>query len=646
MKRVIAISITIIMIFTLSSCTKPKDSITSGTVERYNASQSGTSNSENINQNDTSVTENEQTNSIPQEITEIPESYYSPAEHAGTLLELQYDTYESFSYAEHSQLLTKRAIVYLPYGYNENTHYDIFYLMHGGWSNETTTLGTPKNPSKLKNVVDNAIANGEFEPIIIVCPTYNNTSADDSADFSLALRLNINYHNELLNDLIPAVESKYNTYAASTSKEDLIASRDHRGFGGFSMGSVATWRTFEYCLDYFRYFLPMSCGTSLDDENIFEAAKDRDPRDYFVWVMTGTDDFAYSYDDNRVNKMRSCSYFKESDNEMDGNFAYKVKKGYDHGGIASMEYTYNGLRFFWNKKDTDTDTSTDYTANTKVADVINNSVFDNYGRLIFPVDTDYWSGDTLKDLRLTWYNYIDPNETVEIVNYFKSHAEAGDTIFYDIYTDEDKAADPEKADTGLFFFKGNSNAKFAICNAGGGFAYVGAIHDSFPHALELSKKGYNAFALIYRPGWKTACEDLARAISFIFAHADELELDTDCYSLWGGSAGGRMTAYLGTYGPAYFGGDDLPRPGTCVIQYTSHSEYSKNDPPTYSCVGTKDGIASWRTMKARLKSMSDLGIPTEFHTYKGLPHGFGLGTGTVAEGWFDDAVAFWKQQMR
>lgn len=50
----------------------------------------------------------------------------------------------------------------------------------------------------------------------------------------------------------------------------------------------------------------------------------------------------------------------------------------------------------------------------------------------------------------------------------------------------------------------------------GGFAYVGAMHDGFPHALELSQKGYNACALIYRPGIRTTCEDPARAVSFIF----------------------------------------------------------------------------------------------------------------------------------
>lgn len=286
-----------------------------------------------------------------------------------------------------------------------------------------------------------------------------------------------------------------------------------------------------------------------------------------------------------------------------------------------------------------------YTADTKIADVMSDEIFGNYGRLIFPADSGYYSGETLGELQLTWYNNIDAGKTVEIANYMRNHAEAGETIFYDIYTEEEKAADPEKEDTGLFFFKGNPGEKFAVCNAGGGFAYVGAMHDSFPHALELSKKGYNAFALIYRPGAQTACEDLARAISFIFAHAGELEVDTDCYSLWGGSAGARMAAWLGSYGPAEFGGDSLPQAGAVMMQYTGHTDYTENDPPTYVCVGENDWIADWQTMKGRLDRLSALGIDTEFHSYPGLGHGFGLGTGTLAEGWFEDAVAFWERQM-
>lgn len=41
--------------------------------------------------------------------------------------------------------------------------------------------------------------------------------------------------------------------------------------------------------------------------------------------------------------------------------------------------------------------------------------------------------------------------------------------------------------------------------------------------------------------------------------------------------------------------------------------------------------------------MEELGIDTEFHLYPGLRHGFGLGVGTEAEGWIDDAVRFWDR---
>ena len=50
-------------------------------------------------------------------------------------------------------------------------------------------------------------------------------------------------------------------------------------------------------------------------------------------------------------------------------------------------------------------------------------------------------------------------------------------------------------------------------------------------------------------------------------------------------------------------------------------------------------------MQARLDAMSALGIDTEFHVYEGLGHGFGLGAGTTAAGWINDAIAFWEKQM-
>ena len=282
---------------------------------------------------------------------------------------------------------------------------------------------------------------------------------------------------------------------------------------------------------------------------------------------------------------------------------------------------------------------------TKIEEVINDPAFGEYGRLIFPVNAGYMSGDTLGNLGLAWYSDIRPEKTVEIVNYMKSQVSSGEKIFYDIYSEEDKEEDPAKKDTGLFFFKGRPGGKFAVVNAGGGFAYVGAMHDSFPHALELSKKGYNAFALIYRPGAQTACEDLARAIAFIYEHADELEVDTSDYSLWGGSAGARMAAWLGTYGTENFGEKEYPRPAAVIVNYTGLSEVTGYEPPTYSAVGTNDGIASWRTMQNRINGIKANGTDAEIEVFDGLSHGFGLGTGTNAEGWFERAVLFWERNM-
>ena len=235
--------------------------------------------------------------------------------------------------------------------------------------------------------------------------------------------------------------------------------------------------------------------------------------------------------------------------------------------------------------------------------------------------------------------------TVDIVNDARRRAAAGKTVFIDIYSEEEKAADPWKRDTGLLFFPGDPDAPTAIVNAGGGFAYVGAMHDSFPHCMELAQRGYNAFALIYRPGSQTACEDLARAIAYLHEHAGELGVSMDGYSLWGGSAGARMSAWLGAYGTESFGEKPCPRPAMCVVNYTGLSEVTGDEPPTYSAVGTNDYIADWRTMQRRIERIRANGTPAQIEIFSGLGHGFGIGTGTAAQGWLDRAVTFWEEQL-
>jgi len=290
--------------------------------------------------------------SFPRELAKIPDGYYSGAGQLGTLTDLYYETYESKTYDQKSKVLTKHAVVYLPYGYSEEIQYNVFYLMHGGWSNETTYLGTPDQPNVFKNVLDHAIEDGKIQPMIVVCPTYNNESASDSGDYSLALVLTNNYHNELVNDLIPAVEGKYSTYAEETTNEGIRASRDHRAFCGFSMGSVATWRTFEYCLDYFRYFMPSSGNLTSDGAYMASIVRDsgHEWNDFFIFAASGTDDFAYSAFRQQIEAMANVSdgTFRYANNEAEGNLYFLEREGGTHSGEYAMEYFYNGLCWIWN----------------------------------------------------------------------------------------------------------------------------------------------------------------------------------------------------------------------------------------------------------------------------------------------------------
>lgn len=335
-----------------------------------------TDNKEQSSVNNTSNISNTQSanlsGTVPDELEYIPDGYENPATQQGTLNKLTYDTWESFSYEQKSNKITKEAWVYLPYGYTDEEEYNVFYLSHGGWSNETTLMGTDDNPKSFKNVIDNAIQDGNIKPLIIVLPTYNNTSENDSGDYSLAIQLTNQFHNELVNDLIPAVESKYSTYAKDTTPQGLKESRDHRGFGGFSMGSVNTWNTFRYCLDYFRYFMPMSGSYTTDGEYMADLVRQQgySSQDFFIFAASGTDDFAYSAFKAQIMAMANNSggMFKLAKNESEGNMSFLERKGYKHDAKATDEYTYNGLRFFWNGQ-TDTQSADNQSSSSKAYNV-------------------------------------------------------------------------------------------------------------------------------------------------------------------------------------------------------------------------------------------------------------------------------------
>ena len=558
-------------------------------------------------------------------ISVVPEEYFAPSDHPGQVVEITYDSRDYTDTAEPA--IPKTAYVYLPYGYDEadqETRYDVLYLMHG-W---TMTAGDFFNTAQsgIVSMLDHMVENGDIPPVIVVCATFD--AQNQSQGFSRSVEELSVFHRDLRENLIPYVESHYHTYAEDVTEEGLRTSREHRAFGGFSLGAVTTWYQFIYNLDYIKYFVPMSgnCwimgnygGRNYPVETVdyleqVVADGGWSGDDFYIYQGIGTSDPIWDQTDSQIQEMLTRDLFTAE------NLHYAIIEGGRHDIDACERYLYHALQTFFGDQVGAHEEFEPATRGTLVRDVMNDPVFGDYGRLLFPVDRTIPDDMTLENVGdvLVWYNYINPDTTVEIVNTLGERAAAGDTVFYDIYTDEEKAADPDKEDTGLFFFRGEPGGKVAICNAGGGFVYVGAMQDSFPHALELSKQGYNAFALIYRPGAQTACEDLARAIAFLHEHAEELDIDMTDYSLWGGSAGARMAAWLGTYGTEEFGEQAYLRPAAVIMQYTGLSEVTGEEPPTYCCVGTSDGIAPYRVMEERVRRIQENGTDAEIEVFEGL----------------------------
>lgn len=287
--------------------------------------------------------------------------------------------------------------------------------------------------------------------------------------------------------------------------------------------------------------------------------------------------------------------------------------------------------------------------NDTISDVVNHPAFQGFGQHMLPWDnsTHYYdtSLDNVNSL-LPYHNHVDPEIVVEAINHMIDEVDGGKTIFYDFYTREQKQEDPTKEFTGLFFFRGKSGAPFAVVCPGGAFEYVGSFHEGFPYALKLSKKGYNVFILRYRVGNEfKATEDLAAALSYIFENSDMLGVSRRDYSLWGSSAGARLAARIGSYGAARFGGSDLPKPCIVVMAYTAHPDFSGDDPPTFVMVSEDDTIVDVAAVERRVEALRNVGIEVEYHKYKDIGHGFGLGVGTEAEGWMENAVQFWEKHL-
>ncbi len=281
---------------------------------------------------------------------EIPREYFDVCEKGGTVKTFKYMTRDNQTPG--SPEFEKSALVYLPYGYDENdtkTRYNVLYLMHGGGDSPAWYFDGEGRNSRLKNVLDHQIANGEVKPVIICALSYYTQYSND------ATKNCIDYHFELDKDVIPVFEKQYRTYAnGDVSQESLDASRWHRAFGGFSMGACATWSVFEFCLGEMGYFIPMSGDCWAKGRgNSVESAKHladtvvkngKTANDFFIYSGCGRNDVAEPNMTPMINEMKKYpEIFKYCDNFKDGNLYQMVYERGGHDINSVLRVMYNGM---------------------------------------------------------------------------------------------------------------------------------------------------------------------------------------------------------------------------------------------------------------------------------------------------------------
>jgi len=190
-------------------------------------------------------------------------------------------------YASKSVGVTRRIYVYTPPGYLKGEErYPVLYLLHGAGDDESgwTTVG------HANLIMDNLLAEGEAKPAIIVMPLGHvprpaAASADPAPDRARSTGL---FEQDLLNDVIPLVESTYRVYADA----------DHRAIAGLSMGGGQSQSIGLNHPELFAYVGVWSAGLARNPDTTFKRLLDEGDLSHknlkLLWIGCGKQDGGFA----------------------------------------------------------------------------------------------------------------------------------------------------------------------------------------------------------------------------------------------------------------------------------------------------------------------------------------------------------------
>ncbi len=254
-----------------------------------------------------------------------------------------------------------------------------------------------------------------------------------------------------------------------------------------------------------------------------------------------------------------------------------------------------------------------------------------------------------------------------------------------LYSQAEIAEEPDRKNAALTFFPGDPGAPYVVICSGGAYVLLTNLTEGYPTAAQMNKSGYNVFVLTYRckgaPLLPKPQDDVAAAIRYVEAHAQELQVQPGCYAIGGFSAGGHLAASWGVLETGFrkYG---LPRPGAIFLSYPGTSliaiqpklegapllvgffeailgkNYTQEDvvrsslenqiddqfPPVFMWQTKEDTGVPFETVLKLEATLQAHGIPCQLKAVEHGDHGLGLGLHSEAEGWVEEALAFWEAQ--
>ena len=175
-------------------------------------------------------------------------------------------------------------VVYTPADYETSgKSYPVFYLVSGTTDTEETWFKV----GKLNTILDNLIADGKAEPMIVVMPYGNMGSTPQPASMAATKMYEV-FAKEMTECIMPYVEQSFRT----------VNDRDHRAIAGFSRGGGQSLFTalshpekFAWLASYSAYLTPEMMDTCFPQYGENPALIN--DRFKLVWYGVGSEDFLY-----------------------------------------------------------------------------------------------------------------------------------------------------------------------------------------------------------------------------------------------------------------------------------------------------------------------------------------------------------------